>query len=414
MIRSVVMKFGGTSVSSPDRIRLAASKVARHFREGKNVVAVVSAPGTMTDELLDLAGKIHEKPSGRELDMLLATGEQISIALLAMALESQGLRACSLTGAQAGIMATPNHTQAKIITIHSRRIEQLLRRRVIAVVAGFQGLNNRGDISTLGRGGSDLTAVALAAALKADHCEIYTDVEGIYTADPRLVPLANKIKTIGYEAMLELASSGAQVMQPRALEVAGRFDVAIHVKCSFSNEEGTWIMNPKKNAMESELISGIALDRNLSKMTIVRVPDKPGIAAKIFSVLARNQIPVDMIIQSAARKDGTNDISLTVGRNHSKHAYGALHEAMREVGALQITMDNACAKISVVGTGLRHDAQIAATIFETLAGHHINIHMIANSDIKISCVISEGHGAAAVKSLHDVFGLSRGRRPAKA
>lgn len=408
----VVMKFGGTSLANPERILSSAQKVVQARRKGTGVVVVVSAPADMTDELLELAGRISPDPERRELDMLLSTGEQISIALFAIALRSKGIEAVSLTGAQAGIISTGAFTRAKILAVHPSKILESLKAGKVVVVAGFQGMNQNGEITTLGRGGSDLTAVALAARLKAKAAEIYTDVEGVYSADPRLAPGARRIQRLSYDEMLELASAGAQVMQARSIELAKRYNVPIYVKCSFNDHEGTWIMKPQRHgtAMESPVISGVALNKSLAKITIVKAPDRPGIAAKIFSELAKGGIAVDMIVQSAAQPDGTNDISLTVERATCAPAQAALQRAARQVGAERIAVDESCAKVSVVGTGLRHDSSVAAKVFETLSLHQINIHMISTSDIKIACVISEKQAAQALRALHDAFNLGRPTR----
>ncbi|MBI2069195.1 MAG: aspartate kinase [Elusimicrobia bacterium] len=405
----LVMKFGGTSVANPERILSSAAKVARAKKHGRRVIVVVSAPGEMTDELIDLAKSVTRDPDSREMDMLLATGEQVGIALFAMALKARGVDAVSLTGPQAGILATNTHTMAKIVRIQPEKINRALSENKAVVVAGFQGINPHGEITTLGRGGSDLTAVALASAFDAEACEIYTDVEGVYTADPRLVPTAKKIHRISYDAMLELASAGAQVMQPRSIEVAKRFGVPIHVKCSFTNEEGTWIMDikNKRRGMEEAQVSGVALDRNLTKLTVKNVPDRPGAAAQLFAELAKENIPVDMIVQSAAREKGVNDISITVNRGVAPRAHKAMERACRMLGAEHVAIEESCAKVSVVGTGLRNESILAAKVFQTLADHKINIQMIANSDIKIACLINANQAAEALRALHDAFHLGR-------
>lgn len=405
----IVMKFGGTSVADPEKIYRAAEKAISARKKGLKVVVVVSAPGEMTDDLLSLAHRVTPDPDARELDMLLSTGEQVSIALFAMALKSRGWEAVSLTGPQAGILADERHTRAHITGIRPEKIIQELARDRIVAVAGFQGVNPKADITTLGRGGSDLSAVALAAALKAEHCEIYTDVNGVYTADPRIVPEAGLIEEISCEEMLELAGAGSQVMQARSIELARKFGVKIHVRSAFDPRPGTWIIPKKKKAggkkMEEATVSSLALDKNEVKLTIVGVPDRPGVAALVLSEMARGEIPIDMIVQSSASRRTVNDISFMTPRGSAGSAREALLQAAKRLGARQVDTDERVAKISVVGTGFKHHPWVAEKVFETLAGHKINIQMISTSDLKISCVIAQDQADEALKALHRAFGL---------
>ena len=406
----VVMKFGGTSVADPEKIHRAAERAVEARRRGKDVVVVVSAPGDMTDELIALAERVVPRPSvpdGREMDMLLATGEQVSIALFAMAVKAKGMDAVSLTGPMAGIEADARHTSARITRIRPELIRARLARGQIVAVAGFQGANPKRDIATLGRGGSDLSAVALAAALKARECEIFTDVKGVYTADPRVVPEARVLKRISYDEMLELASSGAQVMQPRSIEVARKFDVPIHVRSSFSKEPGTRIEGVP---MEEASISSLALDKGEVRLTVVGVPDRPGVAARILSELSKRDIPVDMIVQASAIDGGVNHISLMTPRSSSVRAAEALRSAARAVGAVRVDQDDHTAKVSVIGTGFRHHTWVAARTFDCLAREKINLQMILTSDLRISVVVALADGERALRALHRAFGLGRGRR----
>jgi len=404
----VVMKFGGSSVRDSERIKRAASQATALHRQGKRVVVVVSAPGDMTDDLIEKAQGITKDPGGRELDMLLATGEQVSIALLCMAIKDQRVDAISLTGPQAGIRADHVHTKARIIDIRPKKLLSELKRGRVVVVAGFQGLNPQEDIATLGRGGSDLTAVALAAALKAQNCEIYTDVLGVYTADPRLVSDAQKIDQISYDEMLELAGSGSQVMQARSIEVAKKYGVVIHVRSSVdTKKKGTLIMK-SSSSMEAPIVSGVAFDKNEAKLSVVGVPDQPGVAATIFGALAQDSINVDMIIQSAA-KNGVNDISFTIGRTDVKRALLILESVKKKLNASHVSVDEDVAKVSIVGVGMRSHPGVAAQMFAALAGAGINLQMISTSEIKVACVIKQEDGARAVQLLHKVFGLSKRR-----
>ncbi len=402
-IDSVVMKFGGSSVANPEKIKNAARRIVEKKKKGNNVVVVVSAPGDMTDDLIGMADKITQDAPDREMDMLLATGEQVSIALLSMAIHSLGVGAVSLTGAQAGIYADGDHTRARIIQIRPSKIFEELGKGRVVIVAGFQGINPNQDITTLGRGGSDLTAVALAASLGSKSCEIYTDVKGVYTTDPRLVSDARKLGTISYDEMLEMAGAGSQVMQARSIEVAKKFNVELQVRSTFSEEEGTWIVKevPK---MEQVVVSGIAFDKNQAKLSILDVEDQPGVAAKIFGAMAEAKVNVDMIIQSAAR-DRANDISFTISRSDIRKATPLLEKVRKELRGRGILCEERVAKVAIVGVGMRSHPGVAAKMFQTLAKEKINIEMISTSEIKVSCVVKEQDLERAVKALHKAFAL---------
>lgn len=404
-IRPLVMKFGGSSLASAEKIRTVAERIMSHKKKGRSVVVVVSAPGDMTDDLFTMAGKIADDPPEREMDMLLATGEQVSIALLSMAIHSFGVDAVSLTGPQAGIYADSTHTRARIVQISPVKIRSELSKGKVVIVAGFQGINPNQDIATLGRGGSDLTAVALAAALKAGACEIYTDVKGVFTADPRLVSTARKLDKISYDEMLELAGAGSQVMQARSIEVAKKFGVELHVRSAFSSENGTAIIK-EVSGMEDVVVSGIAVDMKQAKLSVLDIPDRPGIAARMFGALAQVHVNVDMIIQSAAR-DRSNDISFTIARSDLKKAVPLLEKVRHELGGKGVLVDEHIAKVAVVGVGMRSHPGIAAKMFKTLAGNKINIEMISTSEIKIACVVKEQDCKRAVRSLHKAFRLGR-------
>ncbi|UCG94691.1 MAG: aspartate kinase [Candidatus Aerophobus sp.] len=402
----VVQKYGGTSIAGPDRIKKVARRVIETKRRGNRVVIVVSAPGDTTDELIKTAQQITPSPSEREMDMLLATGEQMSIALLAMAIHALGEEAVSLTGGQVGIVTDETFTNAKIRRIDTKKIEKELSKDRIIIVAGFQGITAERDITTLGRGGSDLTAVALASVLKADQCEVYTDVAGVYTADPRIVSDARKIDRISYEEMLELASLGAQVMVPRSIHVANKFGVDIHVRSSFSDEEGT-VITKEVSRMEEVVVSGVAYDKDMVKVAITDVPDRPGIAAKIFGALGAEKVNVDMIIQSSAVGTGVNDISFTVARGALKKTLDIMEKVKQEIGAKGLVYDDGVAKVSLVGVGMRTHSGVASKMFSALAEENINIEMISTSEIKISCVIKEKDTEKAVKAIHRKFGLAK-------
>jgi len=401
----IVQKYGGSSVANLQKIMRVARRVISYKKKGFNVVVVVSALGDTTDELLELASGITKTPPERELDMLMATGEQVSVALLAMAIHKFGKEAISFTGAQVGIMTDSSHTKARIIDVNTRRIRRELEKGRIVIVAGFQGINIDQEITTLGRGGSDMTAVALAKVLKARMCEIYTDVEGVFTTDPRIVKNARKLDSISYEEMLEMASLGAQVMQARSIEAAGKYNIPIHVRSSFSGKQGTYI-SKEVSAMEDVLVRGVTLNKNEAKVTVCDVPDKPGVAARIFEKIAKGNINVDMIIQNVSRK-GYTDVSFTVVVGDLKKTIRILENFIKKIKAKAVTYDKGIAKVSVVGIGMRSHSGVAAKTFKALAAKKINIDMISTSEIKISCVLKKKKGAPAVKALHKAFGLGR-------
>lgn len=405
--RLIVQKYGGTSVVDINRIKEVAKRVVCQRKKGYRMVVVVSALGDTTDKLIGLAHKVTECPSEREMDMLMSTGEQISVALLAMAIHKLGCEAISFTGAQVGIITDTSHTKARILKINSKRIKEELNKGKIVIVAGFQGVSLAQDITTLGRGGSNLTAVALAKALGAKVCEMYTDVEGVYTADPRIVSQARKLSRISYEEMLELASAGAQVLQPRSIEVAKKFNVPIHVRSSFSEKEGTMISKEVK-AMEEIMVSGVTVNKDEAKITICHVPDKPGIAARIFKQLAQSNINIDMIIQNVS-KIGYTDISFTVLQRDLYKTLKVARKVTDKIGAGDIEYNDNIAKVSVVGIGMRSHSGIAAKMFASLARKKINIDMISTSEIKISCVISKKNATKAVRAIHKEFGLAKPR-----
>ncbi len=402
---TLVQKYGGSSVANPERIKRVAQRVVAAKRQGNDVVVVVSALGDTTDELLELARQISLNPPERELDMLMATGEQVSVALLAMAIEELGESAISFTGAQVGILTDGIHTKAKLIDINARRIQEELAKGRIVIVAGFQGVNLNQDITTLGRGGSDLTAVALAKALNAKLCEIFTDVEGVYTADPRIVPTARKLKAISYDEMLEMASLGAQVMQARSIFVAKRFNVPIHVRSSFSSKEGTMITKEAK-AMEDVVVSGVTVRKDEAKVTVRDVPDKPGMAAHLFRELAESDVNVDMIVQNVSR-EGSTDVSFTVVKSDLPTTLRITRSVAQRIGAGAVTTDEGIAKISIVGIGMRSHSGVAAKMFESMARERINIEMISTSEIKLSCVIRKAHAERAMRAIHKAFSLGK-------
>jgi aspartate kinase len=404
----IVQKYGGTSVADVEKIQNVAKRVASTRKKGHEVVVVVSALGDTTDELIALAKKIAEHPSERELDMLMSTGEQVSCALLAMAIHKLGLDAISFTGAQVGIVTDNSFTKARIMDINTKRIEEELKKGKVVIVAGFQGVSLNQDITTLGRGGSNLTAVALAKVLDAGVCEMYTDVEGVFTADPRIVKDAKKIDRLSYEEMFELASLGAQVLQPRSIEFAMKFGVPIHVRSSFSEREGT-IISREVKAMEDIVVSGVAVNKDEAKITICDVPDKPGIAAKIFKDIAKENINVDMIVQNVSRT-GSTDLSFTVPGADLGKTIKAAGDISKKIGAGEVTFDKEIAKVSVVGIGMRSHSGVAASMFEALAEKGINIEMISTSEIKISCVVKKENGEAAVRAIHEKFGLGKERK----
>lgn len=403
----IIQKYGGSSVASPEKIKSVARRVMAAHRKGHEVVVVVSALGDTTDELLALAHKITKRPSERELDMLISTGEQVAIALLAMALHDLGCPAISFTAMQVGIVTDTNHTKARILRISTRRLRQELAIGKVVIVAGFQGVNLKNDITTLGRGGSNLTAVALAAVLRAHSCEMYTDVDGVYTADPRIVPEARKVDRISYEAMLELASLGAQVLQPRSVQFAQNYNVPIHVRSSFSRQEGT-LITKEVSAMEKEVISGVTATKNEAKISLRGLPDKPGIAAKIFASLAQKNVNVDMIVQNVG-ESGLADISFTIVNTDLPRAMEIVEKVCCALGAQKAEADKDIAKISVVGVGMRSHSGVAARMFEALARNKINIEMISTSEIKISCVVRKAQADKAVWAIHRTFRLGTKR-----
>jgi len=406
MRKIIVQKYGGSSVADIKRIRNVARRVVGYRNRGYNIVVVVSALGDTTDELLELAHSIVRRPSDRELDMLVSTGEQVSVALLAMAIHKFGLEAISLTGAQVGIITDARHTKARILDVNTKRLKSELKKGRVVIVAGFQGTSLDREITTLGRGGSDMTAVALAKVLKAEVCEIYTDVDGVYTADPRIVKDAKKLTTISYDEMLELASLGAQVLQSRSVEVASKFNIPIHVRSSFNSREGTWIIKEVK-AMEEVLVRGVAVNKNEAKLTICDVPDKPGVAAKIFKKLADDDINVDMIIQNISRT-GATDVSFTVNGADLAKTLKSAKKISKDIKARGVTHDKSIAKVSVVGVGMRSHSGVASKMFKALASRKINIEMISTSEIKISCVIDKACADEAVEAIHREFRLNRG------
>ncbi len=400
----IVQKYGGTSVGNTDRIKNVAARVAKYRAQGDQIVVVVSAMSGVTDNLIKLAKEIMPLPSEREMDMLLATGEQTTIALTAMALHSLNVDAVSLTGAQAGIVTDGVHTKAKIQNITPNQVHELLDSGKVVIVAGFQGQTPEGQITTLGRGGSDLTAIALAAALKADLCQIYTDVDGVYTADPRIVKSARKLPEIAYDEMLELASLGAKVMQSRSVEFAKKFGVIFEVRSSLNDNPGT-IVKEETRSMEDVVIRGVSLDKNQAKVTLVGVPDKPGVAARTFKALADAAINVDMIVQNVSHGTGTpsTDISFTVDKPDLLKAAKLIEGLRPELGFRDVNADENIGKLSVVGVGMRSHSGVAAKVFETLARHNVNIDMISTSEIKISVVIDLKRGEEAMRAVHEAF-----------
>ena len=401
----IVQKFGGSSVADAEKIMNVARRVAASA-PGNQMIVVVSAMGKTTDGLLMLARQISTTPDLREMDMLLSTGEQVTIALLAIALQSLGLKAKSFTGPQIGMRTDHAHTQARITQIDADRVRRALDTGEIAVVAGFQGLSDQDEITTLGRGGSDLTAVALAAALKADVCEIYTDVDGVYTADPNIVRDARKLTRVAYDEMLELASLGAKVLQTRSVEFAKKYGVTVHVRSTFRPDPGT-LVTKEEVGMEQAVVTGVTHDRNQAKVSILRVPDRPGIAARVFGAISAKNIVVDMIVQNISQ-DGYTDMSFTLPRGDHARAVADLSEVVREIGARGIVHDERVAKVSIVGVGMRSHSGVASTMFATLAREGINIQMISTSEIAVSCVIEDKYAELAVRSLHDAFDVAKG------
>ncbi len=405
----IVQKYGGSSVADVEKIKNVARRVVESAG-GNQLVVVVSAMGKTTDGLVNLATRISNSPDPREMDMLLATGEQITIALLAMALHGLGFKARSFTGPQVGMRTDTAHTKARITRINAERARAALDAGEIVVVAGFQGLSEADEITTLGRGGSDLTAVALAAALKADVCEIYTDVDGVYTADPNIVPDARKLPRIAYDEMLEMASLGAKVLQARSVEFAKKYGVPVHVRSTFKPVPGTLVTREERD-MEELVVTGVTHDWSQAKISILRVPDRPGIAAQVFGAIAETNIVVDMIVQNISR-DGYTDMSFTLPRSDYGRAVGALQDIGRKVGAQGVVHDERVAKVSIVGVGMRSHSGVASQMFAALAREGINIQMISTSEIAVSCVIEDKYAELAVRALHDTFALGREREAA--
>ena len=399
----VVQKFGGSSVGSTDRLMAVARRLIAAKERGNRVVAVVSAMGDVTNELLAKALAISVDPPEREMDMLLATGEQVTIALLAMAIHAEGHLAMSLTGAQAGIVSDDVHTKARIQEVRADRVMEALDSGYIVIVAGFQGLTPSGEITTLGRGGSDTTAVAVAAGLSADVCEIYTDVDGVFSADPRVVPTARKLKTVSYEEMLEMAATGARVLQLRSVEYARNHGVVIHVRSSFNDSEGT-IVKEADDTMEQAIISGVTHDTSEAKVTVRDVPDRPGVAAEVFGRLADANVNIDMIIQNVS-ESGTTDISFTTPKDDLVRATKVVREVVADLGAREWSVDESIAKVSLVGAGMKTHPGVAALMFRSLADAGVNLDMISTSAIRISCVIAADQVDIAVRALHSAFGL---------
>jgi aspartate kinase len=409
----IVQKYGGTSVGSVERIQAVARRVKKAAEEGHRVVVVVSAMAGETDKLIGLAGQVSESPDERELDLLLSSGERISAALTALSIRALGLEAMSFTGRQVGIITDTAHTRARIEKVTAERVREALERGIVPVVAGFQGIAETSDVTTLGRGGSDLTAVAIAAALGADVCEIYTDVEGVYTTDPNIVHDARKLDRISYDEMLELASLGAKVLQARSVEFAKKYEVPLVVRSSFNDRPGTLVVK-EDTEMEQVVVSGVAYDKNQAKITIIGVPDRPGIAARLFESVAASSLVVDMIVQNISSDGKAADISFTVPRTESRRAMSIAGEIARQLGARDVDLRQDIAKVSIVGVGMKSHSGVAAKMFEVLAAQNINIMMISTSEIKISCVIDSKYTELAVRVLHDAFGLASERKSRRA
>ena len=399
----VVQKYGGTSVGDADRIRAVADHVARSRRAGDDVVVVVSAMGKSTDELLRLAAAVSDASPPREMDMLLTAGERISMSLLCMALADLGIRASSFTGSQAGIITDTDHTRAKILEVRPDRLREAIDDGIVPVVAGFQGVSTERDITTLGRGGSDVTAVALAAALAADVCEIYTDVTGVFSADPRVVSSATRLSRVSFEEMLEMASTGGRVLMLRSVEFARNHHVPLHVRSSFTWEPGTWIVE-EEPSMEQAIVSAVTHDTSEAKVTVLGVPDKPGVAAQVFRALSDRSINVDMIVQNVSAH-GTTDISFTVPRVDLDASVAAAESLIDALSFSGVTSDAGIARVSVIGAGMKSYPGVTATVFETLAAKGINIEMISTSSIRISCVVDESEVEDAMRALHEAFDL---------
>ncbi|MEW5744795.1 MAG: aspartate kinase [Nitrospirota bacterium] len=408
----IVQKYGGTSVANIERIKAVAERVVRTVKQGNRVVVVVSAMSGETDKLINLAQQISPAPNEREMDLLLSSGERVTSALTAIAVEALGCKAVALTGRQMGIVTDTVHTKAKIEKITGDRAKRALDDECVVVVAGFQGITESEDVTTLGRGGSDLSAVAVAAALNADLCEIYTDVDGVYTTDPNIVPEARKLEKISFEEMLELASLGAKVLQTRSVEFAMKYGVPVVVRSSFNDNPGTLVTKEDKE-MEKVVVSGVAYDKNQTKITVMGVPDKPGVAAQLFKTIADASIVVDMIVQNVSSDGKAADISFTVPKTDSKKALKLTEAVAKELGAKGVNLGEEIAKISIVGVGMRTHSGVAAQMFETLAKHGINVMMISTSEIKVSCIIALKYTELAVRVLHDAFGLAAGQGEGK-
>jgi aspartate kinase len=404
-MEAIVQKYGGSSLADAGKIKNVARRVARGKEEGRQIVVVASAMGDTTDELIALAHKITDSPDPREMDLLLSTGELVSCALVAMALRSIGVEAIGLSGFQAGILTDTTHGKARIHRIDTRRIEGELAEGRVVIVAGFQGVTKNMDVTTLGRGASDLTAIALAAALGAQRCEVYTDVEGIYTADPRIVPEARKLREISYEEMLELATLGAK-MQARSIELAMVYNIPVYVASSLVDAPGTLIHGGVKEMEERKKVTGVAYDLNVAKLTVRAVPDRPGIAAAIFEPLAREKINVDVIVQNASA-DGMTDVSFTVSRTDLQKATQIMEQVVKQIDAKGVVADDKLAKVSIVGAGMQNAPGYAARMFRSLADKNINIEMITTSDIRITCIVQEAYAREAVRVLHRAFELER-------
>ncbi len=402
----IVQKYGGTSVGTLERIEHVADRIIKTRKTGVDIVVVVSAMAGETDKLLKMARSLTKNPARREIDLLLSSGERISAALLAIALQARGISALSMTGRQIGLQTDSTHTRARIQSIDAKRARKMLDENHVIVVAGFQGINPEGDVTTLGRGGSDTSAVALAVALGAKQCEIYTDVDGVYTADPRIVPQARRLDVVSYDEMLEMASLGAQVLQIRGVEFAHKYQMPLIVKSSFiEGDKGTLICEENPN-MEQPVVSGIMCDKNQAKITLKEVPDQPGIAANIFEPLASASLSVDMIIQNISEQ-GHTDLSFTLAREELDEAMVIMNKVAKKIHATQVSADAKIAKISIVGAGMRSHSGVAAKIFKTLSANNINILMISTSEIKVSCIVEQKHSKLAVTTLHDAFELSK-------
>ncbi len=401
----VVQKYGGTSMGSVERIRNVARRVAKTYDDGNDLVVIVSAMAGETNKLVALVNEMCEFPSEREYDVIVSTGEQVSIGLLAMALQSMGYKAKSYCGFQIPVVTDSAYSKARIEKIDDKKIREDLKNGTIIVVAGFQGIDKEGSITTLGRGGSDTSAVAVAAALKADVCEIYTDVDGVYTTDPRIVPEASKMEKISYDEMLELASLGSKVLQIRSVEFAKKYGVVVHVRSSFNDNPGTLVTKEDAD-METVLVSGISYNKDEAKISVFRVPDKPGIAAQLFSPLSHANITVDMILQNVSH-EGYTDMTFTVPKADFKKALKIVEETAKDIGASGVVSDESIAKVSIVGVGMRSHSGVASKMFQTLSQEGINIQMISTSEIKVSCVIDAKYTELAVRVLHDAFGLAK-------